>query len=170
VFLTSDNGFLWEEHGLERKGPPYVQGLRIPMVVRWPRHVAAGASDHRFAATIDIAPTVMAATGTPVPAKRPMDGRSLLEGWQRSPFLAEFWKVHTARPPSWASLRTRTHQYVEYYGPAGAIIFREYYALGPDPWELVNLLHDGVSGNEPNVRRLHRKLHAMRRCEGDRCW
>ena len=169
IVFVSDNGFFWEDHGLERKGPPYREGVRVPLVIRWTGHLPAGTVDGRAAANIDIAPTVMDAAALRIPRRFPMDGRSLLERWHRSERLTEFHHVHTARPPTWAALETPDFHYIEYYGRSGVVTFREYYDLRTDPWELVNVLHDGVPGNEPAITPLHRRLAELRRCRADAC-
>ena len=169
VVFVSDNGFLWEEHGLERKGPPYREGVRVPLVLRWTGHLRAGRVDGRSAANIDIAPTIMDAAGIRIPRRIPMDGRSLLDRWDRRIRLTEFHHVHTARPPTWAAFETAGFHFIEYYGARGSVAFREYYDLNHDPWELVNLLHDGDAGNDPAIGPLHRRLAELRRCRGTTC-
>ena len=54
---TSDNGYLWGEHGLVGKDAPYAAATRVPLVVRWDGHVAAGGVDRRLAVNVDIAAT-----------------------------------------------------------------------------------------------------------------
>ena len=168
IVYISDNGFFWEEHGLEEKGPPYLQGVRVPMMLRWTGHLRAGTVDGRRAANIDIAPTVMEAASVEIPDRLPMDGRSLLQSWQRRQVLTEFRRVRVSRAPTWAALRTGRYHYIEYYR-GGRISFREYYRLRSDPWELVNLLHDGDPRNDPDIGRLHRRLVALRTCVGTAC-
>ena len=77
--------------------------------------------------------------------------------------MLEFWRV--TRIPTWASLRTRRYQYVEYYRD-GKRFFREYYDLLRDPWQLRNLLRDGIRANDPEVAALSRQLRRDRRCAG----
>ena len=68
----------------------------------------------RITGTVDIAPTVLDAAGVaPDPTKPPLDGRSLLSGERRTRIVLEYWRVTWV--PTWASLRTRRYQYVEYY-------------------------------------------------------
>ena len=100
-----------------------------------------------------------------------MDGRSLLDrSWRRPRVLTEYWRLkHPSDVPTWASIRTRTYQYVEYDDDAAAVTFREYYDLRADPWELVNLLHDGNGGDDPDVGPLHRTLEDARTCAGTGC-
>jgi hypothetical protein len=77
--------------------------------------------------------------------------------------VLEFWRVR--RTPTWASLRTWTYQYIEYYGN-GRTVFREYYDLVRDPWQLRNLLNDGDPDNNPDVAGISRQLRHDRGCVG----
>jgi arylsulfatase A-like enzyme len=116
---------------------------------------------------VDIAPTVLAAVGVaPDPAKPPLDGRSLLEPASRGRMLLEYWKERNRQVPTWAGLRTRRFQYVDYYDSAGAVTFRECYNLRRDPWQLRNLFRDGNATNNPGARPLHALLRRDRRCAG----
>ncbi|MDP9227423.1 MAG: sulfatase [Actinomycetota bacterium] len=167
AFFLSDNGFMWGEHGLVKKSVPYLQSIKVPMMMRWPNHGVDGTSDFRLVANIDIAPTVLDATGYAGTLNAPLDGRSLLDpSWWRGRMLNEFWSVEQ-RTPTWASTRTRKYQYTEYYDADGNIIFREYYDLVHDPWQLDNLLGDSDPTNDPtNLEALHDQLSADRSCEG----
>jgi len=53
-------------------------GVRSPFFVHWPSRLTAGHSSDRVAAHIDVLPTVLEATGVPVPEGLRLDGRSLL--------------------------------------------------------------------------------------------
>jgi arylsulfatase A-like enzyme len=172
IFL-SDNGIFWAEHGLAGKSPPYTQGVQIPLMVRWPRHVRAGRVDGRLVANIDVAPTILDASGIDADSAYPMDGRSLLGSWFRKRLLLEYQRYIKFDTPTWRSIRTRTRQYIEYYrgrhDRSNALIFREYYHLGRDPWQRRNLLKDHNAANDPDVRRLHRQLRADAECVGSNC-
>lgn len=73
-------------------------------------------------------------------------------------------------PGTWASLRTRDYQYVEYYGPDDrTVTFREYYDLRRDPWQLENVLGDETPDNDPDVERLSAQLARDRRCSQKAC-
>ncbi|MGH2682804.1 MAG: sulfatase family protein [Actinomycetota bacterium] len=142
AFFLSDNGLMWGDHGTTGKSLPYSASIEIPLLVRWPGTFPAGAVDDRLATTVDIAPTILHAAGLPtVPGQ--VDGRSLLEPWDRDRVLTESWVI------PWASLRTRSYQYTEWYNVDGNLTFREYYDLEADPWQLTNLLGDGVPANDP---------------------
>ena len=170
AFFLSDNGFLWGEHGARSKGYPYRPGVQVPLLVRWPGHIRNGSVDRRLAATVDVTPTILDATGVEPDPTVPLDGRSLLErDWSRSRMLIEFWPWSGSSSTAWASTWGRRFAYTEYYDPEGTIVFREYYDLKRDPWQLVNLLHDGRRGNDPDVGPLHDRLTADRSCVGTAC-
>jgi arylsulfatase A-like enzyme len=142
AIFTSDNGFIWGDHGFGGAGgtagekrAPYRGSIKIPLLLRWPGHVAPGRTDWRIVGNVDIAPTVLAAAGVSAdPTKAPLDGRSLFGAERRKRILLEYWKERTRQVPTWAALRTRRFQYVEYYDGRGRRTFREYYNLVRDPW------------------------------------
>jgi arylsulfatase A-like enzyme len=168
VFFISDNGVAWGDHGLQGKTIPYTPSIEVPMMMRWPGHVAAGRTDRQLVANIDIAPTIMDATHlTP---DHPMDGRSLLHPLHRKSILTEYTLMPKYNVPTWASIRTNTFQYIEDYNRAGTKVrFREYYNLKTDPYQLTNLLADGNPSNDPNVKALSRQLAQERTCAGGDC-
>ncbi|MHA6483349.1 sulfatase family protein [Paenibacillus sp. strain BS8-2] len=62
--------FLWSDHGegLPRaKRWPYDAGIHVPMIVRSPQHLKPGSVDERMVSLVDLAPTVLALTGTQIP-------------------------------------------------------------------------------------------------------
>ncbi|MFN2594076.1 MAG: sulfatase [Actinomycetota bacterium] len=176
AFLISDNGFLWGEHGLTRKTTPYTPSVQVPMLMRWPGHVSPSTTDDRMVANIDIAPTVVAATGID-PGNAAMDGRSLLDtSAMRTRLLLEYYTDSTlVKPghfptPSWASTRTTDYEYIEYYGPDGVTpTLEEYYDLRTDPYELDNLLGDADTSNDPDqatLTQLREQVNLDRMCSG----
>jgi arylsulfatase A-like enzyme len=168
AFFLSDNGFFWSEHGLTSKNQPYAQAMQIPFFARWPGRIAAGDRDRRFVANIDIAPTIMNAAGIAPDGRFPMDGQSLLEPAARRKLLLESWASGSRGP--WASILTASYQYTEYYlQNATEVKFREYYDPVADPWQLTNLLGDGVPRNDPFIGALAAELAEARRCAGTEC-
>jgi arylsulfatase A-like enzyme len=171
IFFISDNGLMWGEHGLLHKGVPYDQAIKVPLLVRWPGHFAADATDSRIVANIDIVPTILeAANATPNP-EYPIDGRTLLgASSNRDRLLTEYFPKlgnRGRRPRSWASTRTDAYKYTEYYRRDQTTVkFREFYDLRSDPWELHNLLGDRNPLNDPDVKSLHVQLAHDRRCTG----
>jgi arylsulfatase A-like enzyme len=169
VFFISDNGVAWGDHGLRGKIVPYTPSIEVPMMMRWPGHVAAGRSDDSLVANIDIAPTILAAAD--ISPSHAMDGRSLLgHHTRRSSILTEYTRMPKYNVPTWASIRTDAFQYIEDYNPPGTKVrFREYYDLKRDPWQLHNLLGDRNTANDPSVQALSRRLAQERSCAGSNC-
>jgi arylsulfatase A-like enzyme len=159
IFL-SDNGMMWGEHGLHGKTAPYVDSVKIPMLLNWPGHVAPGI-DERLVANIDVAPTVLDAVGiTTEPA---VDGRSLLDGRRRRSLLLEYWDMFRYETPTWAALLSEKKEYIEYYNERGATTFVEYYDLAADPWQLKN------AGAGKALDGWSRRLVKARTCKGASC-
>jgi arylsulfatase A-like enzyme len=170
AFFIGDNGKHWGEHGLGGKQDPYTHSIRIPMYLRWPGHVATGVDDPRLALNVDVAATVLDATGASADAEHPLDGRSLLDdSWDRDHVFSEN-KFGGFGFPSWSTIRTQTEQYIEWYDEdLETISFREYYDLTIDPWQLRNLLGDADPENDPPPSRLSElqlQIARDRRCEG----
>ncbi len=169
AFFLSDNGYMWGEHQLKSKRWQYLPSIRIPMLARWPGHIEAGARDPRIVANIDIAPTVLDALGVWPHELYAMDGRSILDSGGRDRLLLENWYFDRGAG-TWAATLTPDFHYVESYDDSGETLeFREYYDLKRDPWELRNLLGDGVSSNDPAAAALARQLAADRSCRLDAC-
>jgi arylsulfatase A-like enzyme len=171
AFFMSDNGIAWAEHGMKTKATPYFPAVRIPMLARWPGHLAAGGKEPGLVANVDVAPTVLDAANVTADPATPLDGRSLLTPAARDRLLLEF-QGGNNQPgvPTWAASLTTTAQYVEYYDDAtGAVSFREYYDLVNDPFQLTNLLGDADPANDPPLdeqSKLSLRLARDRRCLG----
>jgi N-acetylglucosamine-6-sulfatase len=145
ILLTGDNGYFYGEHGLgEERRLAYEESIRLPLLVRYPRLVAAGTTPDPLALTIDLAPTVLELGGLrPGPE---LDGRSLvpfLRGerpeWRAS-FVIEYWSdavFPRIERMGYDALRTRRHKYIRYRELAG---MDELYDLEADPFELENLV------------------------------
>lgn len=132
--FTSDNGYLWNEHRQVGKDVPYAAAVRVPLVVRWDGHVAAGAVDDRLALNLDLAQTVSDAAGTPMTT----DGHSLLSSDRRDGFVLEAAPGYGGRP-AYCGWRTTRWMYVRY-----ATGERELYDYAADPWETVNRIDDAA--------------------------
>ena len=165
AFFISDNGLMWAEHGLVGKGVPYRQAVEVPLMARWSGHLTPG-RDRRWAANIDIAPTVLDAAGI-VPTVT-QDGRSLLRSWKRDRILLEAWCDANTACKRWVSTSGRGYQYTEYWDQ-GFVTFREYYDLDDDPWQRDNLLGDADAGNDPELTAIKRQLAADKTCVGATC-
>ena len=165
VILTSDNGYFWGEHGQKSKSLPYTEGIHVPLLLRYPGRVPPGTVDNRWASVTDVAPTVIHAAGAPPPGV--MDGGSLLLPSTRTEHFVEYARDPGFRYPPWASLRDSASQYIEYYEDDGTtVLFREYYDLVADPYQLENLLGDADPANDPDVSARSARLAQLATCAG----
>jgi N-acetylglucosamine-6-sulfatase len=174
IIVTSDNGNHWGEQSWFTKFTPYEAAMRVPLVVRWDGQVTAG-TDTRMTSAIDLLPTILGILGRQ-PAK-PLDGRSILSSTLRVRYFSEYFldTESNGPEPTWASLMTPTRKYVENYtvdSQGNTTVFREFYRLDSDPGELVNILHDGNTANDPSASTLAtwaNQLAAARTCAGSTC-
>jgi arylsulfatase A-like enzyme len=160
VIFTSDNGYLWRDHGLYGKALPYIPSVKVPLYLRWPGRVTAGSLDRRLVANVDLAPTILDAAG--VQPAVPMDGRSLLDRtWTRDRIFVE----HDAwNHPAWNALVFRDTLYVEWATEQGTL--QEYYDLASDPWELNNLFGDADPSNDPITGPMSAQIQLDSTCAG----
>ncbi len=63
VVYCADQGFYLGEHGWFDKRWAYEESLRMPLIIRWPGKVKAGARAKAMVQNIDYAPTLLAAAG-----------------------------------------------------------------------------------------------------------
>ena len=148
VIFTSDHGEMLGDHGLLLKGCRFYEGLvHVPLIVRWPGRVTAGAATDALVELTDLAPTLLAAAGVPVPDH--MAGRSLLpllsgaaadhRGAVRSEYYEALRSLRRDRS-GWSNsratmIRDRRYKLAVYHGhPVG-----ELFDLQEDPHEHRNL-------------------------------
>ena len=78
-----------------RKGQMFEGGIRVPCIVKWPGKIPAGTTSNAFLTSLEILPTLCAATGA-VPTKGvPLDGfdmLSVLQGKRASARTEMFWQ------------------------------------------------------------------------------
>jgi arylsulfatase A-like enzyme len=146
ILFTSDNGPHVEGgvstnffrssgpfRGLKRS--LYEGGIRVPLLVSWPGHIAAGTTNDLPVALWDLLPTLAELTGSAVPAH--LDGVS---------FAASlFGKVPTRRP---ACLYWESHE----NGYAQAVRFDDWKAVRPGTNAPVELYHLGEDPGETRDR------------------
>lgn len=174
VIFSSDNGYNWGEHGRTAKFVPYDPSMRVPLLMRWPGHIAAGVDHTRLVSYIDVMPTILEAAGISVPASAPqLEGESLLEPSHRTMLLGEYSQDSAnGSVPTWKSVRTLTDKYVETYDASGDVIATEYYDLIADPDENLNLLGDKNTANDPPawvITNKKRDLQQQSTCTGAAC-
>lgn len=145
VFVfTSDHGYWYGEHGLSvERRLPYEEGIRVPLLVRYPPLVKAGTLIDQFAVSVDLAPTILDLAY--VKADHKFDGVSLvplLKGEQpadwRQSFLVEY-NSDTVFPRlvkmGYKAVRTPRWKYIQYNELEG---MNELYDVQNDPYEFLN--------------------------------
>jgi N-acetylglucosamine-6-sulfatase len=145
IVFAGDNGYFYGEHGLSvERRLAYEESIRMPLLVRYPRLIKAGTVRDEFALNIDLAPTLLALAGAPVPGN--MQGRSLvplLKGekppWRDS-FLIEYYTDRVfprMLQMGYKAVRTGRWKYIHYLELEG---MDELYDLKTDPYEMKNLI------------------------------
>lgn len=150
IIYTSDNGFMFGEHGLIDKRCMYEPSIRVPMIVHCPELIPEPGRRTEMVLNIDHAPTLLDAAGVAVPET--MQGRSfmpVIRGEQvawRDAFLYEyFWERSFPQTPTVLGVRTDTHKFMKYHGIWDVY---EMYDLEQDPDEMHNLLGGYVQAGE----------------------
>jgi N-acetylglucosamine-6-sulfatase len=148
ILLTSDNGFFFGEHGLSlERRMPYEEGIRTPLLVRYPPLVAAGSRPADLVLSVDLAPTILEIAGVPVGSH--IQGRSLVplfrgetDDWRQS-ILVEFYTYENPFPwlvdMDYKLVRTPRYKYVHWtHHPE----LHELYDLEEDPYEMRNVVRE----------------------------
>ncbi|MEP7327767.1 MAG: sulfatase-like hydrolase/transferase [Betaproteobacteria bacterium] len=144
IVYMSDHGEMLGDHGLILKGCRFFEGLvHVPLIVSWPEHVMHGVISNALVETIDVAPTLLAAAGLPIPDS--MQGRSLLPlltgqtdpHRHRSHVVCEYFDAMGGHPD-------HTHGTMVFDGRFKSVVYHghaigELYDLEHDPGEFDNL-------------------------------
>ncbi len=180
IFYTSDQGFMLGEHDYIDKRWMYEESMRIPLLVRYPKTVRAGARSDALIANVDFAPTILSLAGVTPPDS--MQGRSFapfLEGKQpadwRTSVYYRYW-MHWAHHdnPAHYGVRTERYKLIFFYGlpldAEGAVDKPsqpgwELYDLKEDPNETRNVYGQAEYANV--TARLKRELLEQKREVGD---
>ncbi len=142
IVYAGDNGYLFGDHGgLWDKRVAYDSSIRVPLLVRYPPAFAAGHVCSQMALNLDVAPTLLALAGVPVPAAmQGMDLAPLARGADtRDAFLYEYF-AGSGPVPTIVAVRTARHKFVTY--PENPDLPEELYDLSVDPDERDNRRDD----------------------------
>jgi arylsulfatase A-like enzyme len=147
VIFAGDNGYFHGEHGLADKWYPHQESIRVPLIVRDPRMKTEkrGSTNDDYALNVDLAPTILAATG--IAAPKTMQGQDIAPlylaatkpAW-RQEFLYEFsafgGNIH--RIPSSQALVRKDWKY--FYWPDFQV--EQLFHITEDPLEEKDLAKD----------------------------
>ena len=168
LIYSSDNGWLQGIHRLVRKGPPYEEGIKMPLYVRGPG-ITAGSTVPHLVGNADFAPTFAEWAGTSPSAS--VDGRSFApllragapspDAWRQTFPMWYARRSSDGTQPGWSGLRTRTHAYVEYTNGE-----KELYDMAADRYQLNNIAKTADPGF---LSRLSEATRALYACSGDEC-
>jgi len=147
VVMVSDHGDMAGEHGLHGKKVAYDASMRVPLLVRYPRHGAAGQTvSHLVDAGVDTMPTLLDLCGVPVPEG--IQGVSylpLLDGSEKPTRNEVFYEIIMERdgperfPVPERGVRTHDWLYVRTKGAAKTL-----FDLRTDPLEMSNLIDNAA--------------------------
>jgi arylsulfatase A-like enzyme len=146
IMFTADHGyFLGEWHFMDKR-LMHEPSIRIPLLVRYPKMVKAGALNDKMVLNLDIPPTMLELAGVKVPDS--MQGQSFvpfLKGEQPNSWRKDWYYAFYEYPgpnmvPKNRGIRTERYKLIEYweYEPKQY----ELYDLQEDPKELHNLYGD----------------------------
>lgn len=145
VIFMSDHGEMLGDHGFYLKGPHfYDEAVRVPLVFSWKDRFQADIRADCLMELIDIAPTLLEASGLEIPEY--IQGRTLLPillgqapaGQHRDYVFSEYYNAWTHKHSYGSMLRTQEEKMVVYHGTDQG----ELYDLKSDPDEFENLWSD----------------------------
>lgn len=147
IVFTSDHGSFKGEHGLGAEAPmAYEEGIRIPLLFRYPLRAEAGGRRNQMVLTLDLAPTLLDLAG--VSAGPEMQGASLVPLLEkdgppvRDGFLIEYHSDDSfprMERMGYQALRTEDWKYIRYVELDG---MDELYDMNRDLYEMRNRASD----------------------------
>jgi N-acetylglucosamine-6-sulfatase len=160
VMYMGDNGFHLGEHGFYDKRDAFETSIRVPMLAYAPGLIQPGTKVTQMVQNIDVAPTLLAACGVPVPPAAKLDGCSflpLLQGqspaWRDHILYEYHWEWNFPATPTTLAIRTERFKYVFYHG---AWDHNGFYDLQTDPLERHNLIN--VPAYQEQIQQLQQQL------------
>jgi len=142
VVYTSDQGFYLGDHGWFDKRFMYEESLRMPLLVRYPKEIRAGAKNNDIVLNLDFGATFLDFAGVPTPDEMQGESfRGILRGktpknWRKSMYYHyyEYPAVHMVKRHY--GVRTKRYKLIHFYNDIDAW---ELYDLKKDPNELNNV-------------------------------
>lgn len=153
VLYTSDNGWFLGQHGLFNKMWMYEESLRVPLIMRYPGHIAKNKINDQFISSLDFAPTLLDYAGSSIPhSMRGQSFKPILEGkkqvkWRKTFFYHYYDQFGV---PEIMGLRTEQYKLIQYM--RGQKSAWELYDLEKDPHEMNNQI------NNPDLANIIKEL------------
>jgi arylsulfatase A-like enzyme len=164
IVLIGDNGYFQADRGLADKWYPYEESVRVPLIVRDPRLPSGrrGTARSDFALNLDVAPTLIAAAGLPVPGVMqgsdlgPLYLNTTTPAWRDEFFYEHPTITSKDRIPSSQAVIRKDWKYVEW----PEFDYRQLFDLRADPGEITNLA--GRPAHASQQMKLRQQLDAWR--------
>ncbi|MER7280059.1 sulfatase [Dactylosporangium sp. NPDC000244] len=170
LMYASDQGFFLGEHGWFDKRFMYEESLRMPLVLSYPRRLAAGGVFGDIVTNVDWAQTILDAAG--VGHHPRMQGRSFwpdLLGTPAAPpasgMYYRYWEHDDVfhKAPAHYGYRTATHKLIYFYNDGLGLPGTGAFTYPPE-WELYDLVADPSETNnvyrDPAYRAVREELTA----------
>lgn len=142
IIFMGDNGFSLGEHGLEGKWFGFEESIRVPLIISGalPENFKRTKSN-QIALNIDLAPTILALTGVPVPTR--MQGTDLLAMLKnpksaRKDFFYEHTYLGSPKLPKVEGVVTEDYKYMKFTEHG----YEQLFNTKTDPKETMNLAED----------------------------
>lgn len=158
VVFTSDHGDMLGNQNQFFKSQPWRESVGIPLLMRWPGHIPAGRVTDGPISHIELTASLIAMTGTTIPADMEGDDLSafILGDESAAPdsvFINFAPVVHIIPSPPFRRVVTRTHTYAE--SPEGPWLL---YDDKADPFQKHNLI-SWANRDYPDIVALSQVLH-----------
>lgn len=162
VIFTSDNGFMFGEHGLIDKRNAFEESIRVPLIIWAPDYIDGGRQVNETVTLLDLAPTILSYAGGQ--SKNALKGRNLRPllthaehvDWNGELIYEYYWEFNYPHTPSQFALRTDRYKYIQLHGVWDTDAL---YDLENDPGEKHNLIADPAY--EAIRIDLQKRLHAQ---------
>lgn len=163
VVYMGDNGFQFGDHGLIDKRTAYEASAKVPLLMVAPGKIPAGETFTGLVGNIDIAPTLLEATGAPK-LKR-ADGQSFWsalcksdpDSLDRKHLLYEYyWERNYPHTPTLHAIIGGRYKYIRVHGLWDR---DEFYDLETDPGEMNNLIE--APEHAERIDRMNKQLWKM---------
>jgi N-sulfoglucosamine sulfohydrolase len=163
--------FHWSDHGPLPRGKrwPYDSGIHVPLIVRWPGHLAPGTVAEELVSTIDLGPTVLSLAGIEIP--RHMQGRAFL-GPQAAPPRTYVYASRDRYDETYdmvRAVRDRRFKYIRHYYPERPYLlwipYRNRHPIVQEMWRLH--LEDRLEGPQRLMFQASRPVEELYDTERD---
>ena len=161
IVYSSDQSYFTGQHGWAEKRFMYEDGMRMPLVMRWPKVIPAGVEVEELVQNIDFAPSFLEMAGIKAPEE--MQGESFLKlidgskakDWRESLYY-HYYDHGKHNVPRHEGVRTNRYKLIHYYTDD----VWEFYDLKEDANEVNNLY--GNAKYKKQIQQLKKELYRLR--------